>query len=91
MKNAVGDAAEAVGELLAPVVIKVASGIATLASGTGNLIDRIKDLAWEYMHDGKSTWQRKTYTQKWAKLTERFEKEAERIGGVDYYLGDSVA
>ena len=45
MKNAVGDAAEAVGELLAPVVIKVASGIATLASGTGNLIDRIKDLA----------------------------------------------
>lgn len=45
MKNAVSDAGEAIGGLLSPVVIKVASGIATLADGTGSLINKIKDLA----------------------------------------------
>lgn len=58
---------------------------------TSKKLDRIKDLAWEYIHDGKSTFGRKIQTQKWSKLYARFEKEAERIGGVDYYLGDSVA
>ena len=45
MKNALGDAGEAIGGLLAPVVIGISSSIATLAGGLSDLIDRIQDLA----------------------------------------------
>ena len=39
MKNAVGDAAEAIGDLLAPVVIVLAKGLKTAANMVENLVD----------------------------------------------------
>ena len=39
MKNAVGDAAEAFGELLVPIVVPLASGLKFLAEGAGAVID----------------------------------------------------
>jgi len=47
MKNAAGDAGEALGELLSPMVISTAKAIKTLAEGVGNLIDRFKDFGKE--------------------------------------------
>ncbi len=47
MSNAVGDAGEAIGSLLAPSVIKVASGIKTLAEGVGNVVERFKNFGTE--------------------------------------------
>ena len=47
MSNAVGDAGEAIGDLLAPSVIKVAGGIKTLAEGVGNTIERFKNFGKE--------------------------------------------
>lgn len=44
MKNAVGDAGEAIGSLLAPVVISVASNIASLANATGSLVNNFSDI-----------------------------------------------
>ena len=44
MKNAVGDAGEAIGSLLAPVVISVAGGIASLANATGSLVNNFSDI-----------------------------------------------
>jgi hypothetical protein len=47
MSNAVGDAAESIGSLLAPTVIRVADGIKFLAEGVGTLISRFKDFGKE--------------------------------------------
>jgi hypothetical protein len=47
MNNAVGDAAESIGSLLAPTVIKVADGIKFLAEGVGTVISRFKDFGKE--------------------------------------------
>jgi len=44
MKNAVSDAGEAIGSLLAPVVISVAGGIANLANATGSLVNNFSDI-----------------------------------------------
>tara|TARA_R110002033_G_scaffold12801_3_gene38758 strand:+ start:196 stop:1701 length:1506 start_codon:yes stop_codon:yes gene_type:complete len=44
MKNAIGDAGEAIGSLLAPVVISVASNIASLANATGSLVNNFSDI-----------------------------------------------
>jgi hypothetical protein len=58
---------------------------------TSKKLDRIKDLAWDYMYNGKGNWVKKMNTIKMYKLYDRFDKEAERIGGVDYTLADSLA
>tara|TARA_R100000149_G_C5874505_1_gene138256 strand:- start:41 stop:1720 length:1680 start_codon:yes stop_codon:yes gene_type:complete len=58
MSNAVGDAGEAIGSLLAPSVIKVAGGIKFLAEGVGDVIERFKDFGEEVdgvLIDGKTT------------------------------------
>ena len=47
MSNAVGDASEAIGSLLSPMVIKTAGAIKTLAEGVGSVIDRFKDFGKE--------------------------------------------
>ena len=47
MKNALGDAGEVIGELLAPMVISVARGIKTLAENVGSVIERFKDFGKE--------------------------------------------
>ena len=58
---------------------------------TSKKLDRIKDLAWDYMYNGKGDWGKKMNTIKMYKLRSRFDKEAERIGGLDYNFGDSLA
>ena len=47
MHNAVGDAGEEMGKVLAPVVIATAKGMKTLAEGVGNVIERFKDFGKE--------------------------------------------
>ncbi len=47
MTNAVGDAGEAIGSLLAPVVISTANGIKFLAEGLSSVISRFKDFGKE--------------------------------------------
>ena len=47
MSNAIGDAGEVIGGLLAPMVIKVAKGIKSLAEGVGNVIGKFKEFGKE--------------------------------------------
>lgn len=47
MSNAVGDAGEAIGSLLSPMVISTANAIKTLAEGVGNVIERFQDFGKE--------------------------------------------
>ena len=47
MSNAVGDAGEAMGELLSPMVISTAKAIKTLAEGVGSVISRFKEFGKE--------------------------------------------
>lgn len=57
---------------------------------TSKKLDKIKKDAWEWVNDGGS-WSRKAESQKLDNFRMRFEKEVERIGGVDYTFGDSIA
>tara|TARA_R110002012_G_scaffold178426_1_gene343528 strand:+ start:1156 stop:2715 length:1560 start_codon:yes stop_codon:yes gene_type:complete len=47
MSNAVGDAAEAIGSLLSPMVISTANAIKTLAEGVGSVVERFQDFGKE--------------------------------------------
>jgi len=47
MSNAIGDAAEALGSLLSPVVVTTANAMKTLAEGVSNVIKRFKDFGKE--------------------------------------------
>ena len=47
MSNAVGDAGEAIGSLLSPIVISTANAIKTLAEGVGNVVERFKNFGTE--------------------------------------------
>lgn len=60
---------------------------------TSKKLDVIIDKAWNYIYreSMNNKYEHKLQTKKWMKLTIRFEIEAERIGGVDYYLGDCIA
>jgi len=57
---------------------------------TSKKLEQIKKVAWEWVNDGRS-WSRKAESQKLLNYRMRFEKEAERIGGVNYTFGDSIA
>jgi len=57
---------------------------------TSKKLEQIKKVAWEWVNDG-GNWARKRDSIKIIKLRMRFEKEAERIGGVDYTFGDCLA
>jgi hypothetical protein len=57
---------------------------------TSKKLEKIKITAWEWVHDG-GNWARKRDSIKMIKLRMRFEKEAERIGGVKYTFGDCLA
>ena len=46
--------------------------------------------AWSYINDGGS-WARKRDSKKLANLRLKWEKEVERIGGVDYNFSDCLA
>jgi hypothetical protein len=54
-------------------------------------LDKIISEAQAYIYGGKGYNSNKFNTIKWAKIRERFEKEANNIGGVDYTLGDCLA
>ncbi len=47
MNNAIGDAGEEIGLVLAPMVIKVADGIKTLAEGVGEVTEKFKNFGQE--------------------------------------------
>ena len=47
MSNAVGDAGEAIGSLLSPMVISTANAIKTLAEGVGSVIEKFQDFGKE--------------------------------------------
>ena len=53
-------------------------------------LDQIMKVSWEWANDG-GNWARKRDSIKMIKLRMRFEKEAERIGGVKYTFGDILA
>jgi|TARA_B100001094_G_scaffold332747_1_gene406201 hypothetical protein len=57
---------------------------------TSAKLDKIKNAAWDWVNDGKS-WSRKAESKKLWNYRMRFEKEAERIGGLDYTFGDAIA
>ncbi len=57
---------------------------------TSKKLEKIKKAAWEWANDGGS-WSRKAESQKLFNFRMRFEKEAERIGGVNYTFGDCLA
>ena len=54
-------------------------------------LDKIINAAWDYLYGGKGYNTDKFNTKKYQTLLNRFEKEANAIGGVDYNLGDSLA
>lgn len=60
---------------------------------TSKKLDVIIDKAWNYIYreSMNNKYEYKVRTKKWIKLIDRFNIEAERIGGVDYYLGDCIA
>jgi hypothetical protein len=57
---------------------------------TSKKLEQIKKVAWEWVNDGGS-WSRKAESQKLFNYRMRFEKEVERIGGVNYTFGDCLA
>jgi|TARA_R100000084_G_scaffold96969_1_gene50864 hypothetical protein len=57
---------------------------------TSKKLEQIKKVAWEWVNDG-GCWSRKRESQKLFNYRMRFEKEAEKIGGVNYTFGDSIA
>ena len=57
---------------------------------TSKKLEKIKTAVWEWVNDGGS-WARKSESKKLFNFRMRFEKEVERIGGVDYTFGDCLA
>tara|TARA_R100000655_G_scaffold5625_1_gene17134 strand:- start:35 stop:247 length:213 start_codon:yes stop_codon:yes gene_type:complete len=57
---------------------------------TSEKLEKIKIAAWEWVNDGGS-WSRKAESQKLFNYRMRWEKEVERIGGVNYTFGDCLA
>tara|TARA_R100000329_G_C7597047_1_gene211723 strand:- start:935 stop:1153 length:219 start_codon:yes stop_codon:yes gene_type:complete len=57
---------------------------------TSPKLDKIKKQAWEWVNDGGS-WARKCESQKLFNFRMKWEKEVERIGGVNYTFGDCLA
>jgi hypothetical protein len=60
---------------------------------TSKKLDTIIDKAWEYLNTQSLNKSRsyKMQTKKIYDLRIRFEKEVEKIGGVDYTFGDTLA
>ena len=57
---------------------------------TSEKLEKIKIAAFNWVNDGGS-WARKRDSQKLFNYRMRFEKEVERIGGVNYTFGDCLA
>lgn len=57
---------------------------------TSDKLEKIENAAWDWVNDGGS-WARKSASKKLFNFRMRWEKEVERIGGVDHTFGDSIA
>ena len=57
---------------------------------TSKKLDKINKAAWEWFNDGGNI-SRKLNSIKIMNFRRRWEKEVERIGGVDYTFGDCIA
>tara|TARA_Y100000361_G_scaffold91912_1_gene81952 strand:+ start:691 stop:906 length:216 start_codon:yes stop_codon:yes gene_type:complete len=57
---------------------------------TSKKLDKINKAAWEWFNDGGNR-SRKLNSIKIINFRRRWEKEVERIGGVDYTFGDCIA
>ncbi len=57
---------------------------------TSAKLDKIKNAAFDWVNDG-GKWSRKAESQKLFNYRMKFEKEVERIGGVNYTFGDCLA
>jgi hypothetical protein len=57
---------------------------------TSEKLEKINEQAWNWVNDGGS-WARKRDSLKLLKFRMKWEKEAERIGGVNYTFGDCIA
>ena len=57
---------------------------------TSDKLEKIMNSAWEWVNDGGS-WSRKVESQKLFNYRMRWEKEVERIGGVNYTFDDCLA
>ena len=53
-------------------------------------LQKIERAAWTWVNDGGS-WARKRDSKKLANLRFKWEKEVERLGGVDYNFSDCLA
>ena len=58
---------------------------------TSEKLEKIITQSRDYLYGGKGYNKSKWETKKMLSLRLRFEKEAERIGGVDYTFGDILA
>ena len=67
------------------------NNIKTHIMKTSIKLNKIIEQAQDYMYSGKGYNSNKFNSAKWATLRNRFEIEADKIGGVDYNLGDCLA
>lgn len=58
---------------------------------TSKKLDKIISDACDYVDNTRGSWEFKNNTKKMQKLRDRFDKEVERIGGVNYTFGDCIA
>ena len=58
---------------------------------TSSKLEKIKDQAYDYMYGGRGYNSQKLESQYMRKLFKAFNNEAEKIGGVNYTLSDSLA
>ena len=54
-------------------------------------LDKIIQEAQTYIYGGRGYNRNKFNSIKWAKIRDKFEKEVDKIGGVNYTLGDCLA
>jgi hypothetical protein len=58
---------------------------------TSTKLNKIIEQAQNYIYGGNGYNSNKFNSKKWATIRSRFEIEADKIGGVDYNLGDCLA
>lgn len=58
---------------------------------TSKKLEKIISQACDYVDNTRGSWEFKNSTKKMQILRDRFNREVERIGGVDYNFGDCIA
>ena len=70
--------------------MKTKSYINKYGMKTSKKLDKINRAVWEWANDG-GNWSRKANSIKMINFRRRWEKEVERIGGVNYTFSDCLA